>query len=83
MFSHFRLQEFWGSLIPADVFTSEVAKVLPGSIFPKIPEARKCENIGSDQIFGKFDPCQCCRISGFQEFWENSSLAALWQPQMR
>ena len=26
MFSHFRLQEFWGNLIPADVFASEAAQ---------------------------------------------------------
>ena len=46
MFSHFRLQEFWGNLIPVDVFASDVAKMLPGSNFHKVSEARKCENTG-------------------------------------
>ena len=43
MFSHFRLQEFWGNLIPVDDFASDVAKMLPGSNFPKFlkPEMRK------------------------------------------
>ena len=29
-------QEFCGNLVPVDVFASEVAKMLPGSNFPKI-----------------------------------------------
>ena len=40
VFSHFRLQKFWGNLIPVDVFASDVAKMLPGSNFPKVSEAR-------------------------------------------
>ena len=40
VFSHFRLQKFWGNLIPVDVFASDVAKMLPGSNFPKVSETR-------------------------------------------
>ena len=46
--------KFWATLIPVDDFASDVAKMLPGSNFPKVSEARKCENTGRDQISPKF-----------------------------
>ena len=61
--------------IPADVFASEVAKVLPGSNFPKIPGSPKSDNIGRDQISARFDRCRCCRIFGFRNFGKNRA----WQ----
>ena len=38
-FLHFRLQESCRKPIPVDVFASEVAKMLPGSNFPKVSKA--------------------------------------------
>ena len=70
-------QEIWGNLIPADVFASWVAKVPPGSNFPKIPKL--LASVGSARatvaqilgILGKFDPCRCFRISGFKIFGQS------------
>ena len=49
-----------------------------GSNFPKIPKI--LASMGSAvvivaQIFGKFDPCQCFRISGFRSFGEICSVS--------
>ena len=68
--------KFWGNLIPVDVFASDVAKMLQGSSFRKIPKIGA--SMGSAgaivaQILGileKFDPCQCLRISSFRNFGE-------------
>ena len=43
--SHFKLQEFWGNLLPVDVFASDVAKMLPGSNFPKVSEAGNAKTL--------------------------------------
>ena len=85
--------KFWGQLIPVDVFASDVAKMLPGSNFPKVSEAEMRKHwkgsnfpqipkilasMGSARtivaqtlgILGKFDPCQCFRVSSFRNFGE-------------
>ena len=54
MLSHFRLQEVGGSLIPVDVFASDVAKMLPGSNFPKVSEARNAKTLAGIKISSKF-----------------------------
>ena len=37
--------KLWGNLIPVDVFASDVAKMLPGSNFPKVSEARNAKTL--------------------------------------
>ena len=65
-------KEFWGNLIPVDVFASDVAKMLPGSNFPKVFEARNAktlagikfpQNSENPSIYGKCGGHSC------SDFW--------------
>ena len=37
--------KFWENLIPVDVFASDIVKMLPGSNFPKVSEARNTKSL--------------------------------------
>ena len=64
---------FWETLLPADVFTSGVAKCRQAQIspkfpmpsnFPKIPKIMASTAAWGHGILRKFDPCRCFRIRG-------------------
>ena len=46
--------KFWGNLIPVDVFASDVAKMLPGSNFLKVSEARNAKTLARIKFPPKF-----------------------------
>ena len=68
--------KLWGNLIPVDVFASDVAKMLPGSNFPKVSEARNAktlagikfpQNSQNPGICGKCGGHSCSDFGSFGE----------------
>ena len=70
MFSHFRLQEFWGNSSLRHFSNLGCENIGRDQISPKFLAPSLLIDARILGILGKFDPCRCFRISGFRNFGE-------------
>ena len=65
--------KFWGNLIPVDAFASDVAKMLPGSNFPRVSETRNAKTLAGIKfpqnwhLWEVRGPCTCSDFGNFRE----------------
>ena len=78
--SHFRLHEFWANSSLAAFWQPRMRKHRPGWNLLNSLQLNTDGPIDArtSGISGKFDPCQCFRMSGFTNFGDIFSLAALF-----
>ena len=89
MFSHPMLRKCCQAQISPKFLKPEMRKHWQGSNFPKIPKS--LASVGSAGvivsqilgILGKFDPCQCFRISGFRNFGKFDPCPMFSHPMLR